>query len=60
MRMKNINVWGHKLRCIDVFYGSGGKADKREKTTIETKVGEPGFSIVGGFGFPFAREWGMV
>ena len=54
MRMQNINVWGHKLRCIDVFYGSGGKADKREKT------GEPGFSIVGGFGFPFAREWGMV
>ena len=32
----------------------------REKTTIETKVGEPGFSIVGGFGFPFAGEWGMV
>lgn len=47
------------MRCIDVFYGSGGKADKREKTRIETKVGEPGFSIVGGFGFLLLEngEW---
>ncbi len=45
---------------IYVFYGGRVKADKIEKTTIETKVGEPGFSIVGGFGFPFAGEWGMV
>ena len=35
-------------------------AAEEKQTRIETKVGEPGFSIVGGFGFPFAREWGMV